>query len=365
MSPRRLAALVAAATLAAGCASDVAEDEPIQPVDALTWETDVDAELDGVPLAVGSASQPVDELLGWIAVESLVAAGADVTDDLAVGDTQATREAQLAGLIDLYWETTGTGWLALLREIGPSDDPDQLYQDVRDEDLEENGILWLPPAPADAGVGVVGSPEVMEDLGISTLSELAAELAETQEGALVCVSSRDEPLDPAGLGALAEAADSRIRPRLINPVPPGRADRPRRGRHVLPVRPGRPARPGAGRGRPRAPGGRPRRLRGRAARGDDPGGHPRHRNRASTTSSSRSAPPSTPTPSGCCSGGSPSTTRTLGTWPGTGWWRRASPRPDALGGEPPVGAWAPVRFPSWLPSTSYANTWTPACPTPR
>lgn len=222
MRVRRLVGLALTAVLAAGCAAEATDDDPVRPVDALDWERDVDAELEGVPLAVGSPSQPVDELLGWIAVEVLVAAGADVTDDLALGDTQATREAQLAGLIDLYWETTGTGWLALLREIGPSDDPAQLYEDVRDEDLEENDIVWLPPAPADAGVGIVGSPEVMEDLGVSTLSELAADLAEPQEGALVCVSSAGQPLDPAGLGALAEAADTRVRPRLVNPVAPRR-----------------------------------------------------------------------------------------------------------------------------------------------
>lgn len=220
MRVRRLVGLVLTAALAAGCAAETTDDDPIRPVDALDWEGDVDSELEGVPLAVGSPSQPVDELLGWIAAEALVAAGADVTDELALGDTQATREAQLAGLIDLYWETTGTGWLALLREIGPSDDPAQLYRDVRDEDLEENDIVWLPPAPADAGVGIVGSPEVMEDLGVSTLSELASDLAEPQEGALVCVSSAGQPLDPAGLGALAEAADTRVRPRLVNPVSP-------------------------------------------------------------------------------------------------------------------------------------------------
>jgi len=219
---RPLVAVALLVALALGCVAEVTEDEPVQPVDALSWEEDVDADLEGVPVAVGSPSAPVDELLGWIAVESLVAAGADVTDDLALGDTQATREAQLAGLIDLYWETTGTGWLALLREIGPSDDPVQLYEDVRDEDLDENGIVWLPPAPANAGVGVVGSPEVMEDLGISAVSELAAALAEPQEGALVCVSSADQLLDPAGLAALAEAADSRVRPRLVNPVSPRR-----------------------------------------------------------------------------------------------------------------------------------------------
>ena len=157
------------AALLAGCASDVPESEPTRPADALTWATEVDEEIDGLPIAVGSQSRPVDLLLGWIANETLVAAGADVTDDLDLGDTQTTRDAQLAGLIDLYWETTGTGWLALLREIGPSADPEQLYEDVRDEDLEENGIVWLPPAPADTGVGIVASPGVIEDRGIVDL----------------------------------------------------------------------------------------------------------------------------------------------------------------------------------------------------
>ncbi len=224
MTRRRLIGLPGLLTvlLLAGCTAERSAPEPVRPADALTWEGRPDADLTGVPIAVGSPSAPLDELLGWIAVESLVAVGADVTEDLALGDTPATREAQLAGLIDLYWETTGTGWLSLLREIGPSPDPDQLYVDVRDEDLDENGIVWLPPAPADAGVGVVASPDVVDATGIGTLGELAAALAEPQEGALVCVSSGASPLDRSGLAAVADAADVRIRPRLVTPVPPRR-----------------------------------------------------------------------------------------------------------------------------------------------
>ena len=208
------------AGLLAACASDVPDSEPTRPADALTWTTEVDEAIDGLPIAVGSQSRPVDLLLGWIATETLVAAGADVTDDLNLGDTQTTRDAQLAGLIDLYWETTGTGWLALLREIGPSADPEQLYEDVRDEDLEENGIVWLPPAPADTGIGIVASPAVIEERGIVDLSALAAALEDPDAGLKVCVSAVDQPLDSSGLSALADAADVRIRPRLVNPVSP-------------------------------------------------------------------------------------------------------------------------------------------------
>lgn len=205
--------------LAAGCATDVPEEEPVRPADALTWSEEVPPGLENLPLAVGSQEGDAEEILGWIAVETLEAAGADVTEDLAVGDSQKTREDQLAGLIDLTWETTGTGWLGLLREIGPSQDPEQLWRDVRDEDLDENGIVWLPAAPADAGLGVVADPTVAEDLAIGTLSDLAQSLADLDEGVVVCVSSARRPLDPVGLAALADAAEVRIRPRVVNLVP--------------------------------------------------------------------------------------------------------------------------------------------------
>ena len=72
MNARRLVAVALVGGLAVSCAADVPEDEPVEPLDALTWESDVDGELAGVPLAVGSPSHPVDELLGWIAVETII-----------------------------------------------------------------------------------------------------------------------------------------------------------------------------------------------------------------------------------------------------------------------------------------------------
>jgi osmoprotectant transport system substrate-binding protein len=217
---RRAAVVALALVLVAGCADDAPESEPvIRPADALRWDNEADPDLEDVPIAVGSQEGDAEEILGWIAAETLIAAGMDVTEDLALGDSRATREAQLAGLVDLTWETTGTGWLALLREIGPSEDPQQLYEDVRDEDLDENGIVWLPPAPAEAGLGVVAEPSVARDLGIGTLSDLAEALADLEDGVAVCVSSARRPLDPAGIAALADAAEVRIRPRVVTLVP--------------------------------------------------------------------------------------------------------------------------------------------------
>ena len=217
---RLVVVALAVVLVAAACGNENPEDDPVvHPSDALSLTGEVDPGLEDVPIAVGSQEGDFEEILGWIAVETLEGAGMEVTEDLALGDSRATREAQLAGLIDLTWETTGTGWLTLLREIGPSQDPDQLYLDVRDEDLEENGIVWLPPAPADAGLGVVANPEIAQDLGIGTLSDLATALNDEEEGVQVCVSSARRPLDPAGLAALADAAEVRIRPRSVELVP--------------------------------------------------------------------------------------------------------------------------------------------------
>lgn len=215
----RRALAVALVLLAAACAEEVPEEPVVRSATALDWSGEVDPDLAEVPIAVGSQEGEAEEILGWIAVEALEAAGMDVTEDLALGDSRATREAQLAGLIDLTWETTGTGWLALLREIGPSQDPEQLWLDVREEDLEENGIVWLPPAPADTGLGIVAQPEVARDLGVETLSDLADALAGREEGVAVCVSSASQPLDPAGIAALADAAGVRIRRDVVSLVP--------------------------------------------------------------------------------------------------------------------------------------------------
>lgn len=219
---RAVAVALAAAALAAGCAADV-DDGPLPaPADALSLPTGTDVDLAGAPVAVGSRAGATDEVLGWIAVELLTAAGAEVTDDLGIGDAVATREAQLAGLVDLTWERTGVGWLALLREIGPSADPRQLYEDVRDEDLDENGIVWFEPAPADLGRAVVAAPDTVEELGLGTLGELATALGDREEGVVVCVSRAEEVLDPEGLLALAEATELRLRPSEVVTVPADR-----------------------------------------------------------------------------------------------------------------------------------------------
>ena len=105
----RVAALLALAVLA-GCADDaVDEAEPERAPGALDWNDGTDPDLVGVPIAVGGQEGDLDEVLRAIAIEVTEAAGLQVTAMDASGSSRDVREDQLAGLIDLTWETTGTG----------------------------------------------------------------------------------------------------------------------------------------------------------------------------------------------------------------------------------------------------------------
>ncbi|WP_119066762.1 glycine betaine ABC transporter substrate-binding protein [Rubrobacter indicoceani] len=101
-----------------------------------------------VRLAVGSKDFTEQEILGEITLQALRAAGAETIDRTGTGDTEAVRRALVSGEIDMYWEYTGTGWLVHLARPDPIADPEEQYVAVRDADLEGNGIVWLPQAPA-------------------------------------------------------------------------------------------------------------------------------------------------------------------------------------------------------------------------
>ena len=211
------------------------------------------------------------------------------------------------------------GWPSCGRSA-PARTPSSSTQDVRDEDLEENGIVWLPPAPADAGLGVVAEPEVAEDLGIGTLSDLATALSELEEGVVRLRLLGPAPARPApAWPPWPTPPTSASGPAWSSLVPRRRAVRPDRGRAVLPVRPGRPPRPPARRRRPRVPGGRPRRLRRPAARGHHPGGHLRPGPGPRRPLRPGGRGPGHRDPAGPRGRGRPGRRDAPATWPGTGW----------------------------------------------
>jgi osmoprotectant transport system substrate-binding protein len=190
----------------ASCSDAVDDPGPGDPT-ALRWEGD-EVDLDDVDLAVGSKEPAAQRVLGYLAVEALRSAGADVEDQINLGGTVANRQALLAGLIDLYWEYPAVGWEDLLQRTEPDTDPVVLAEDVREHDLEENDVSWLDPAPAGLGYGFVVAPEVRAEEDLVGVQAVADAIDERPDEVVLCTAEDDPFLtDPDGLQRFRETTE--------------------------------------------------------------------------------------------------------------------------------------------------------------
>lgn len=129
--------------------------------------------LDGASVAVGSKNFSEQLLLGKMALILLKSAGADTTDLTNIPGSASSRQAQVEGQVDLGWEYTGTAWISYLGHEQGIPDEEKQYEAVRDEDLEENGLVWLPPAPMNNTYGFAATQKTAEKLGVEKLSDIA------------------------------------------------------------------------------------------------------------------------------------------------------------------------------------------------
>jgi osmoprotectant transport system substrate-binding protein len=128
--------------------------------------------LAGAPLAIGSKNFNENVLLGKMALIVLQAAGAEVTDLTNIPGSAAAREAHLQGDIDAMWEYTGTAWLQYLQRPDPIADEQAQYVAVRDADLAENDLAWLPPAPMNNTYAFAITRASADKYGITRLSQI-------------------------------------------------------------------------------------------------------------------------------------------------------------------------------------------------
>ncbi len=142
--------------------------------------------------AVGSEGFTEQEVLGNITILALEAAGATVIDRTALGGNEAVRQALETGEIDLYWEYTATGWLVFLAQTDFISDPQKQYEAVARQDLKENGIKWLEPAPGNDTYAIAASEETSKELGVETISDLGRLIEERPEAATLCFGNEDE-----------------------------------------------------------------------------------------------------------------------------------------------------------------------------
>jgi osmoprotectant transport system substrate-binding protein len=172
---RRTALLLAGLALAlpaalAGCGLGTAGG--YVPSARLAGPLDDVKSLDGAEVSVGSKNFSESVLLGKMALILLKADGAEVTDLTNIPGSASARQAALDGQIDLQWEYTGTGWITYLGHDKPIKDEQRQYEAVRDEDLEENDLVWLPPAPMNNTYGFAVTKQVQEKYGVQSLSDI-------------------------------------------------------------------------------------------------------------------------------------------------------------------------------------------------
>jgi osmoprotectant transport system substrate-binding protein len=182
-----LTAGIAALALVATACGDSLEG------DAAGDAADVEAgteSLDGADITVGSKDFDEQLVLGEISVALLEDAGANVTNEVNLGGTDAARAALVNGDIDHYWEYTGTAWISFFEEDSPIADRVEQYEAVRDRDAQERGLFWLEPTPFNNTYGIALSQEAYEDLGQpDTISAMGELIDEDPDAVTLCVES--------------------------------------------------------------------------------------------------------------------------------------------------------------------------------
>src|SRR5680860_190353 len=93
-------------------------------------------------ITVGAKNFTEQYVLGNLMSILLENSGFEVNEKFGTGSA-ITREGLTSGQTDLYAEYTGTASLVYLKHEEVITDPVELYNKVKTEDLEKNGIVWL------------------------------------------------------------------------------------------------------------------------------------------------------------------------------------------------------------------------------
>ncbi|WP_206489230.1 glycine betaine ABC transporter substrate-binding protein [Rhodococcus sp. KRD162] len=185
-STRKLIVLCAVGTMAlAGCGLQSGSAVPlsvepgsIKPMPGL----------EGAELTVGSKDFTEQIVLGYILEFALSAAGADVRDLTNISGSNSTRQAMIAGQVDVSYEYTGTGWINYQGNETPITDATEQFDAVRDGD-KKNGIVWVNPAPMDNTYALAMNQATAAQTGVKTLSDYAALVARDPAAASLCVET--------------------------------------------------------------------------------------------------------------------------------------------------------------------------------
>jgi osmoprotectant transport system substrate-binding protein len=163
-----LVLIFAAFLFVSGCsqpAADVPADEPAE-------------EAGETPTTIVLAAKGWSEnmTLGYMAallIEANTVHSVD-TSKINMGPTEMLHPALVAGQIDIYPEYTGTSWMVVLGNEEVISDRREIYEASRDAYLEQFGIVMLEPIGFQNTFAMAMTAERAAELGVTTLSELAA-----------------------------------------------------------------------------------------------------------------------------------------------------------------------------------------------
>ncbi|MGW8955540.1 glycine betaine ABC transporter substrate-binding protein [Streptomyces sp. NPDC055709] len=159
--------------------------------------------LSGASFVVGSADSTEQLILAQMTIQLLRSAGADVSDRTNLRSPASAREALRSGKISMYWEYTGTAWVTHLKNAKPITNLSGQLDAVATADLQENGIIWLHPAPFSRTHSFAARKDTAQRLGVETLSDLAELSTSRPKEATVCISREASSRD-YGFAAVAK-----------------------------------------------------------------------------------------------------------------------------------------------------------------
>ncbi len=152
----------------AGCGSPAEEAEGAGEGEEIT---------EGPTIRIASKAWTEQLILGSMLLQLLEANGYPVEDRTGLGETPVITPALHAGEVDIYWEYTGTTLMTLMGHEQVAE-PDEAYNLVKEWDKNENDIVWLDYAPANNTYTLMMRGEHAQELGIESISDLAAYINE-------------------------------------------------------------------------------------------------------------------------------------------------------------------------------------------
>ncbi len=150
-------------------------------------------------IVVGGKNFTEQQLLSSMTAQLLAANGFEVDNRAGMGSA-AVRQAMENGQIDVYWEYTGTS-LITYNKVEEKLNADETYARVKELDAEK-GIVWLEPSAANNTYALAMRKAESEELGITTLSDLAARVQ--NENDLTLASNAEWYARPDGFKPLQE-----------------------------------------------------------------------------------------------------------------------------------------------------------------